>query len=78
VEQTAVSGLRYPNRQEKSLFSLFEDFVQRLRGSKRPKNIGKPVDFVVEGCPKRPGLFETFATAKRSTKWKKQHVFGLR
>jgi hypothetical protein len=43
-----------------------------------PRQFANPVDLVVEGCLKRPGLFEMFSTAKRSTKWNEQPVSGLR
>jgi hypothetical protein len=49
-----------------------------LRVSKPQENAPKRVDLVVEGCPKRPGLFETFTSANRSTKWNKEPVSGLR
>jgi hypothetical protein len=71
---SCVSQTDHINRYFRSLKILFT----RQRGSKRRQNVGKLVDLVAEGCSKRPGLFETFATAKRSTQWKKQPVSGLR
>jgi hypothetical protein len=53
-------------------------FFTTLRVSKPRQNFPKRVDLVVEGCPKRPGFFETLTSANRSTKWNKEPVSALR